>query len=137
MGLKESKPNFDFNKYGLSADQTANLRQYFNRAAGHTHKLSYQKFKNFYRILNQNADENLVTESAKKAFKEADTDKDGSIGFDEFAVYYMLQYCRANYPEEKKEIEEETQFDVIKEENDPEMEAKRISIFSELIEEFR
>ncbi len=78
-----------------------------------THKLSYQKFKNFYRILNQNADENLVNESAKKAFKEADTDKDGSIGFDEFAAYYMLQYCRAKYPEEKKEIEEETQFDVM------------------------
>ncbi len=36
MGLKESKPNFDFNKYGLSADQTANLRQYFIRSAGHT-----------------------------------------------------------------------------------------------------
>ena len=70
MGLKESKPYFDFQNYGLPADQTNNLRQYFNRAAGHTHKLNFQRFKSFYRILNQYQDEHLVNESVKKAFKD-------------------------------------------------------------------
>lgn len=153
MGLKESKDSFDFQKYGLSEKRTNSLRQYFNRATDHTHKLSYIRFKSFYKLLNPNKNESMANEEAKQAFKEADTNNDGWVGFDEFAAYYILQTTRISNPniikktvkiennkddENKNSLEDnKVSEDQINENEEIEESQANLSLMSELIEQFR
>jgi hypothetical protein len=93
MGQKSAKQNltqqFNFQQYGLSDEEGANLKKYFNQSANRQHELLEADFKKVYLQLNPTASTKQVQEAAKKVYTSAGTSR---FMYDEFiGVYVMLK----------------------------------------------
>ena len=100
MGLKESKREVNLESYGLSNQQAKTLRQYFNHATGHSRKLNSEDFETLFVSLSSESDADKIKSDAKIAFKFADCNHDGSLSFEEFAIFYLIHKSK---PEEFNE----------------------------------
>jgi Ca2+-binding EF-hand superfamily protein len=94
MGHKTSKPcaslRYNFQRYGLSADEGEALEKYFNHIAGRNHKMDQKDFQKVYTNLNPEIQHSKSYEITKKAFQVFDVNHDGCITFDEFLGFYIL-----------------------------------------------
>jgi Ca2+-binding EF-hand superfamily protein len=90
MGVKESKREVNLERYGLSNQEAKNLRLCFNHATGSSHKLNKENFETLFIGLSKETDAQKIKLDAKRAFKFADSNHDGSISFEEFEIFYLI-----------------------------------------------
>ena len=93
MGQKAVKQNstqqYNFQHYGLSAEEGGNLKKFFNQSANRQHELLEADFKNVYLQLNPTLNTKQVQDATKKVYTSASTSR---LIFDEFVgVYIMLK----------------------------------------------
>ena len=99
MGQKGSKQNltsvqnYNFQLYGLSPEESANIRKFYNMSANRQHELIQNDFKQVYLLLNPEAPAPKVKDITKKAFAAAGA---SHINFDEFLAVYIIYKSTSN-----------------------------------------
>ena len=76
------------NLYGLSPGETQHLEAFFSEYAGPDRRLDYRSFQRMFRHLNPHLDNCMLTQTAQRAFLDADINGDMMISFDEFVNLY-------------------------------------------------
>ena len=77
-----------YNKFGLSPYETYMLDHLFTNFTGGERRMHYAQFRKLYKRLNSELKNNDINMWAPVAFCAADTNKDGTLSFDEFVDAY-------------------------------------------------
>ena len=86
-----------FNRFCLTPEQTGYLNWVFSQLTLGTRRMNYKTFKKLYKYVNPNLSAEEVDYFAPFAFESVDSNKDGSISFDEFVDGFVCFQATSDF----------------------------------------